>query len=76
MPIVRLIQKQNSAFGPEEIRLMVAAFEAACSASGLADPDNPRREIVAQKIIQAAQGGERDIARLRECGLMAAKQRE
>jgi hypothetical protein len=72
MPIVRLTK--DSAFAPEEIRLLVAAFESACRASGLADPTNPRRDIVAQKIIEAAQRGERDAGRLRECGIMAARQ--
>jgi hypothetical protein len=72
MPIVRLTK--NSQFNPEEIRLLVGAFEAACSAARLVGPADPRRDIVARKIIEAAQAGERDPFRLQECGLLAAKQ--
>jgi hypothetical protein len=72
MPITRLTK--DSPFQPEEIRLLVTAFEAACSASGILVASDPRRDIIAQRIIEAAQGGERDLMRLRECGMMAAKQ--
>jgi hypothetical protein len=69
MPIARLTK--GSAFQPEEIRLMTNAFEDACRALGLTDPTNPSRDIVAKKIIEAVQAGERDQDRLRECGLTA-----
>jgi hypothetical protein len=71
MPFVRLTK--NGAFEPDEIRLMTAAFEDACRVLGLADPTNPWRDIVAKKIIEAAQAGERDQDRLRERGLIALR---
>ena len=73
MPIARLTQ--GSTFGPDEIRLMTDAFEAACRASGLADPNEPRRDVVAKRIIEAAQGGERDPGRLRQVGIRAAQEK-
>jgi hypothetical protein len=72
MPIARLTK--DGRFNPEEIRLLVTAFEAACSASGLTGHADDRRDIVAKKIIDAALAGERDLTRLQECGIMAAKQ--
>jgi hypothetical protein len=71
MPIVRLTK--DAAFEPDEIRLMTDAFEDACRVLGLADPTNPWRDIVAKKIIEAAQAGERDQDRLRACGLNALR---
>jgi hypothetical protein len=72
MSIARLTK--DVPFNSEEIRLLVTAFEAACSASGIIDRRNPRRDIIARKIIEAALHGERELARLRECGMLAAKQ--
>jgi hypothetical protein len=72
MPIRRLTH--GGPFEPEEIRLMTAAFEDACRILGLEDPTNSQRDIVAQKIIEAALAGERDPARLRACGVTAVKE--
>jgi hypothetical protein len=69
MPIARLTK--DVAFEPEEIRLMTDAFEEACRALGLTDPNDRWRDIVAKKIIEATQRGERDPERLRECGVSA-----
>ena len=54
MPLIRLLQ--NSAFEPEFIDVMSAAFQQACNELGLAETDDPLREIVARKIIECAQG--------------------
>jgi hypothetical protein len=69
MPLLRLLQ--NSAFEPEMIEVMSAAFEEACSSLGLAQVSDPLREMVALKIIECAQTGERDRERLRDCALKA-----
>ncbi len=69
MPLGRLLQ--NSAFGPETIEAMSAAFDDACRTLGLAQVADPLREIVARKIIECAQTGERDQARLLDCALKA-----
>jgi hypothetical protein len=67
MPIVRLLQYE--AFRPEDIKVMTAAFEDALSSLGLVDRGDPRTEIVARKIIECAQTGERDPVRLRDSAL-------
>jgi len=64
MPIHRLLQ--NHAFGPEEIAVMVTAFEDALRELRLVDRADPAVEIVAKKIIEFAQRGERNPKRLRE----------
>ncbi len=63
MAIYRLFQK--SAFGPEEIERMTTAYEDALRVLGLTDRADPMTEILAQKIIEIAQTGERDPARIR-----------
>lgn len=63
MTIHRLLQ--DKAFGPEEIACMITAYEGALRALGLIDRTDPITEIVAKKIIEIAQTGERDPARLR-----------
>ena len=69
MPMIRLLQ--NSAFEPDRIEIMSAAFQQACRELGLSDAENPLREIVARKIIECAQTGERDQTRLCDCALKA-----
>lgn len=52
-------------------RVMGEAFDAACDS--LHDTGQPHlvREVIAQRVILAAQRGERDPARLRDIGLAA-----
>jgi hypothetical protein len=60
---------QNEAFGPEEISVITLAFEGALRTLQLADRADPLTELVAKKIIECAQTGERDPIRLRDCAL-------
>jgi hypothetical protein len=62
MPLYRLLQ--NQAFDPAHIEAMAYAFEAACVELRIAGTDDPRREMIAQKVIECAQRGERDPLRL------------
>jgi len=64
MPIYRLLQ--SHAFGPDEIRVLTTAFEEALQTLRLVDRADPATELVARKIIEFAQQGERDPVRLRE----------
>ena len=61
MTIHRLIQKDE--FNPEEIKVLVSAFEDACRST---NATSATRNIVAAKIIDCAQRGERNYARLRD----------
>ena len=64
MPIRRLLHE--SAFAPQEVQVLSDAFEAALRELRLVDRTDPAVELVAKRIIQMAQQGERDPVRLRE----------
>jgi hypothetical protein len=64
MPITRLLL--NASFGPDEIAVMVAAFEGALRELDLTDRTDPATEMVARKIIELHRQGERDPVRLQE----------
>ena len=57
---------QDREFGPEMIESMGAAFDAVLGDLGLVNRADPIVELVAKRIIQLAQLGERDADRLRE----------
>jgi hypothetical protein len=63
MTIYRLFQ--NSAFGPEEIGYITAAYEDALRVLGLANRGDAITEIVAKKVIEIAQTGERNPVQIR-----------
>ena len=52
---------------------MSAAFEDVCRTLGLAELSDPLRDMVAKKVIEFAQRGERDPGRLKELTLAAFK---
>jgi len=54
----------SRAFDPEMTRVMGIAFESACRSLRLIDRSDPAAELVAMKIIEIAQTGERDSDRL------------
>ena len=62
MAIYRLIQK--GAYGPEDIRVLVQAYETALHALRLVDRCDPLTEVVASKVIQIWGTGERDPHRI------------
>jgi hypothetical protein len=64
MPIHRLLQQQ--AFEPEDIQVLSSAFEEALRELGLVDRTDPATQLVAKRIIELAQRGERDPMRLRQ----------
>ena len=69
MPIHRLLK--NHAFGPDEITILTSAFDDALRRLRLADRADPATEVVARKIIELAQQGERDPTRLSERAIQA-----
>lgn len=64
MAIYRLLK--NHAFGPDEIKVLTTAYEDVLRALRLENRADPATEMIAKKIIELAQCGERDPARLRE----------
>jgi hypothetical protein len=69
MAIYRLIA--NGTFGPEEIKAMTAAYEAALVDLGLVDRDDPITEIVATAIVAVSSRGERDPTTIKDRALSA-----
>jgi hypothetical protein len=59
----------GAAFEPEAIKAMTDAYEEALRALRLTDRNDPVAEIMARKIIQCANTGEDDPARLCEAAL-------
>ena len=65
MPIIRLLEREHHAFGPEEIKILAAAFDDALRTLRLAGND-PAADVVAKRIIELARLGELDPHRLRD----------
>jgi len=71
VPICRLLQQ--SAFEPEDIGRMTAAYELVLVDLGLKDRNDPLTDVVAKLIIEIAQTGEKDSQRI--CALALARLR-
>ena len=69
MAIYRLIAKGS--FGPEEIKAMTAAYEAALIDLRLIDRDDPFTKIVASAILSITSKGERDPTIIKNRALKA-----
>jgi hypothetical protein len=65
MPI-RLLLEHDHSFDPDEVVLLVGAFESTLADLGLTNREDRVTMIVAQKIVQLAKDGERDPDRLRD----------
>jgi hypothetical protein len=63
MPINDL--KEQNSFGPDELKVLASAFDAALLELGLSRTD-PAAIDVAKRIIALARKGERDLIRLRK----------
>jgi hypothetical protein len=65
VPIRAMLETEyGSAFEPEDIAQMTAAFEAALTQLGLVDRKDPLTTTVAKAIIRLAGAGERDPHKL------------
>ncbi|MGD0024184.1 MAG: hypothetical protein ABSC37_06080 [Xanthobacteraceae bacterium] len=53
--------------------MMTSAYADVCRTLGLSDRDHPEADVVAKKVIEFAQHGERDPVRLREFVLQALR---
>ncbi len=69
MPIYRLLENQG--FEPEHVLAMATAFDETLRALKLVDRTDPLSDIVAAKVIEVAQTGERDPQRIRDRVLQA-----
>jgi hypothetical protein len=66
---VQAVEQQS--FGPEDIEILSNAFEEAVRELRLVDRTDPATQLVAKRIIELAQQGERDPIRLREGAVKA-----
>ena len=64
MPIRALLNDDHS-FSPEEAKVLLEAFEQSLKALRLVNREDPATLLVAEKVLEAARGGERDMQRLR-----------
>jgi hypothetical protein len=69
VPIYRLIQK--GVFAPDEVAMMGDVFEDVLKTLGLVDREDPATQLVAHKVIELVQSGERDPARVKKLTLEA-----
>jgi len=69
MAIYRLIA--SGTFGPDEIRVMVAAYEGALLDLHLTDRNDPLTELIARSIVNVTAIGERDSQKVMERALNA-----
>ena len=71
MPINRLLAK--TAFGAEETREIIYAYESVLASLNLTDRTDPATEMVASQILKCAGEGAIDRHRLRDCALAAIR---
>jgi hypothetical protein len=64
MTVYRLFK--NKAFEPEAITVMTSAYAEVCHTLGLSERDDPDTNVVAKTVIEYAQRGVSDPARLRD----------
>ncbi len=63
-------------FEPDAVRTLSLAFDSACEALGLRTREDPATKLVAEKVIELAQRGIRDVARLRAMTLKELSREE
>ena len=66
MPIRPLLEGERAAFGAEDVRAIITAFDQALERLGLVDRKDPIVLVVARTTIQLAKEGERDPTCLSE----------
>jgi hypothetical protein len=69
VPIYRLLE--NEPFQPEHVALMGNVFDDILHTLGLVDREDPITRMIARKVIELAQAGERDPGRLKRLTLEA-----
>ena len=69
MAIYRLIA--NGSFGPDEIKVMTAAYEGALIDLHVANRDDPITELIARTIVNVTATGERDPILVKERAMNA-----
>jgi hypothetical protein len=61
----------NGSFGPDEIEVMKAAYEAALIDVGVTNRDDPITDLIAKSVVNVTASGERDPKQVTERALNA-----
>jgi hypothetical protein len=69
--IYRLLRRE--VFEPEDLRLLATVYEDTAKTLGVTDQNGPVRELIARKLIELAEAGERDPDSLKELTVDAVR---
>jgi hypothetical protein len=72
---IRFLLEYHDAFTPEDVKILVDAYEDTLRALKLTDRKDPRAIAVAKLIIEFAKGSERDLALLRDLAMKTLRDR-
>ena len=64
MSAIQFSPEPKRAYSPEEISILVAAYETVCDAARLRDSSQMVRDLVASSVLEIASSGERDPLRI------------
>jgi hypothetical protein len=71
-PYNRLLHR--GVFEPDDVRLLAAVYEKVLCTVGVVDRKDPRAELIAKKVVQLAQAGERDPECLKDLAIEELQQ--
>ena len=72
MAIYRLLRR--SVFEPDDVRLLATVYEKVLGTVGVVDRKDPRAELIAKRVVQLAQAGERDPECLKDLAIEELQQ--
>jgi hypothetical protein len=72
MAIYRLLRR--GVFEPDDVRLLATVYEKVLGTVGVVDRKDPRAELIAKKVVQLAQAGERDPECLKDLAIEELQQ--
>ena len=72
MAIYRLLRR--GVFEPDDVRLLATVYEKVLCTVGVVDRKDPRAELIARKVVQLAQAGERDPECLKDLAIEELQQ--
>jgi hypothetical protein len=64
---------EDTAFGPEDVKVIITTYQAALKALHVIDDTGPMADLIAKNILDVARQGERDPVRLYEKALGPTK---
>jgi hypothetical protein len=65
---------RRGVFEPDDVRLLATVYEKVLGTVGVVDRKDPRAELIAKKVVQLAQAGERDPECLKDLAIEELQQ--